>query len=576
MPAAPSTGQEKIRVGVMNCAEPLSHQRIIESFLGVLEKSLGKDRLQVEMLDIEGLEKGVLEKKLDIFLGSAGFYRALQREGVRDLATVTTRYAPDADAGDGAVFFVPAGSKIKTLDDLAGKTVAGKSGSAFAGWLAATGELALEGKDPEKLFGRTLFVGWDMKSVVREVLEGRADAGVLPVCFFEEMELLRPALSKQIRLINEMPAKNFACRTSTRLYPNWTVAITPSMPPEAARAVSAALLETDMNRSGIQWNIATKFEKVDEMLEALRIGPFAYLREWTLKRIAADFWPLLLLAGSVFCGVVLYAASANRLIKQRTAQLSDAIKRESRYRQTIEETAHQMTTLRRMNAVNKLSSILAHELRQPLNAVVCYAHGLRRLIDKPESEQNKERIDATLDRMAQQAKFAEAVVKKVRSYAKNEAQKTPTQLAPAVEQAVRRWVLSGHSQERVIEDLDESIVCLADAFEIELLVVNLLRNAASALSQTADAKIRVSLRKDPGVAGWALLEIADNGPKLSEADLRAIRDPLCGYEGKSLGYGLLIVREIAADHGGEAAFEPGARGGLIVCIRLPMLKEEAK
>ena len=559
-----------IRIGVMDCAEPLSHTTIIQNFLDVVAARVGKHRIAVERLDIEGLEKAVREKRIDLFLGSAGFYRALQHEGVRDLATVTTRYAPDADAGDGAVFFVPKGSNIETLEDLKGKTVAGKNESAFAGWLAATGELAFRGIDPEHFFGKTIFVGMDMKAVVEAVRLGRADAGVLPVCFFEEIALSNPALAAQFRLLNEQTVPNFACRTSTRLYPNWTVAITPSMPAAEARLISSALLETDMDSEGLQWNIATRFEKVDAMLEALKIGPYVHLREWTLRRIANEFWPLLLLSGSALFGTLFYAFTANRLIKRRTKQLSDAIKRESQYKRTLEEADQQMQMMRRMNAVNKLSSILAHELRQPLNAVVCYAHGLRRLLDKPDALAHRAKVDETLERMSEQAKFAESVVKKVRSYAKNETKKEMLPLAPVIEKAVRRWLVVGNAHEHVATTLDPTITAEIDAFEIELLVVNLLRNTSTALRSTANARIRVKLEKSAENPQEALLVVADNGPKLKPEAVRAVTEPFTGYEGESMGYGLLIVREITANHGGTVSFEMPASGGLTVTVRLPV------
>lgn len=92
--------------------------------------------------------------------------------------------------------------------------------------------------------------------------------------------------------------------------------------------------------------------------------------------------------------------------------------------------------------------------------------------------------------------------------------------------------------------------------------MNLLRNASTALRSTANAKIHVRLEKSAENPKEALLVVADNGPKLKPEAVRAVTEPFTGYEGESMGYGLLIVREITANHGGTVSFETPASGGL--------------
>ena len=144
-------------------------------------------------------------------------------------------------------------------------------------------------------------------------------------------------------------------------------------------------------------------------------------------------------------------------------------------------------------------------------------------------------MDATLERMSEQAKFAESVVKKVRSYAKNETKKEVLPLAPVIEKAVRRWLVVGNAHEHAATKLDPTITAEIDAFEIELLVVNLLRNASTALRSTANAKIHVRLEKSAENPKEALLVVADNGPKLKPEAVRAVTEPFTGYEGESMG-----------------------------------------
>ena len=69
------------------------------------------------------------------------------------------------------------------------------------------------------------------------------------------------------------------------MYPGWTFAVTPHTPPILTRHVATALLSLDPKStpSGFEVSFATDYARVNDLLKTLRIGPYAYLREWTLR-----------------------------------------------------------------------------------------------------------------------------------------------------------------------------------------------------------------------------------------------------------------------------------------------------
>lgn len=160
------------------------------------------------------------------------------------------------------------------------------------------------------------------------------------------------------------------------MYPNWTVVITPSMPLEQASQLTAHLLSEPEGVYGLRWQVATNFHAVDNLLKTLRVEPYAYLREWSVRRIVTEYWPFVMLFCATGIALILYAFTANRLIKRRTAQLSEAIVSKNNFEQQAKAAQASLAAVNRLNIINQISGILVHELRQPINAITCYCRGL--------------------------------------------------------------------------------------------------------------------------------------------------------------------------------------------------------
>jgi two-component system nitrogen regulation sensor histidine kinase NtrY len=152
-------------------------------------------------------------------------------------------------------------------------------------------------------------------------------------------------------------------------------------------------------------------------------------------------------------------------------------------------------------------------------------------------------------------------------------QPQPLDAAELVRQAMALFVPT-HGRIDWELDLPEApLEALWDRDMVKRALVNMVDNAIAALeTQTSGppvraGRIRVALRQEGAVAR---LEVDDDGPGVPEESRGHLFDPYFSTKLRGTGLGLAIVRRIAEDHGGEAYYEPLARGsrfGLTLPLR---------
>ena len=161
----------------------------------------------------------------------------------------------------------------------------------------------------------------------------------------------------------------------------------------------------------------------------------------------------------------------------------------------------------------------------------------------------------------------------MRSYARRKtSEKQSLNVADIVKQALSVFKASGRFKGEVVEECGGTFPVLADSMEIELAVLNLLRNAADALNdaQVTDPTIRLTMRRE---ANEVQISVADNGPVMAEDAVLQLGTPLQTTKANGLGLGLVLVRTIVENHGGRLVLEAGSGGGLTATIRLPLEKQ---
>lgn len=256
----------------------------------------------------------------------------------------------------------------------------------------------------------------------------------------------------------------------------------------------------------------------------------------------------------------LFTAFMRDLTEQQSAELR------------MQEMQAELVHFSRLSAVGTMASALAHELNQPLTAVANYLEAGRDLIDSPDPDV-KDILREALSEAAVQAVRAGDIVRKLRSYvSRGEVDAHAVSLAPLLADAI---ALSKISRDRAdipvkVEMAKGVDRVLADAIQIQQVVINLIRNAMEALADRQDGAIvlRAFQAEEPG---FVAIEVCDNGPGLPAEMQQTLFKPFATTKSHGMGLGLSICQTIVEAHGGTIRAIPRPTGGS--CFRFTLRQE---
>ena len=231
-----------------------------------------------------------------------------------------------------------------------------------------------------------------------------------------------------------------------------------------------------------------------------------------------------------------------------------------------DELAH----LSRVAMLGELSGSLAHELNQPLTAILSNAQAAQRFL-----AQNPPRVDKLAEILADIVKSdhrAGAVIQRLRSMLrKEEAQHHPLELNDVVEESLRLMrsdLLNRHVS--VSTDLGEALPDVhGDWNQLQQVLLNLVINACDAMDgRGADRRLLVQTRATAN--GCVEVSVADQGAGIPPADLERIFEPFVTTKSNGLGMGLPICRSIVEAHGGRLWASNNADRGATLHCELPV------
>lgn len=562
-----------IRLGIGSFAEPNPNYGILEPTVAAIQRAFPELQVCTRTYTTKALERAASSGEVNLFISSAGLYRRVLDKGVRDIASLMGPHIVDPNMAEGSVFFtLKSRPEILTIETMRGLRLAANMPEGFTGFLAGMKEVADHGANPETFFGEIAFYGHDQSRVIQAVLGGRADVGIVRACTFEDIIDVNPEYRDQLRTVAERRGDGFPCRHSTELYPSWVLVVTKTMPPNYAARVAAAVLAEPKTRTGLYWGIGTDFSAVDNLYRVLELGPYAFLREWSLVRFWAEYKTAIIAAVLIFLGLIAHGWRSEVLVKRRTAALEAAMAQERALEARAAKLRDRMQALQKIGVVGQISSLIAHELGQPLGAVRLFAHGLLRAIENGRT--TAEGLENGIRRIDNQAERAQAILERVRAYAKSKTERRQaTDIGKLLDEAVKNFRITsrGGIVEIRVKNAPESVFVYADPLEIELVIVNLLKNASEALRETPRAAIDVALETDDS-GREAVIRIADNGPRLSDEAFGKLARPFETSKTEGLGLGLSICRTIVELHAGRMEFKRGDACGLVVTVHLPLIE----
>lgn len=215
----------------------------------------------------------------------------------------------------------------------------------------------------------------------------------------------------------------------------------------------------------------------------------------------------------------------------------------------------------------ELSASIAHEVNQPLAAVVANSHACQRwLMAEPP---NLERAQKTVERIIRDANAAADVVSRIRALFKQSGEaRSSTALGGVIAEA-RNLMAEEAARRRVRMDIDvESDLPLVavDRVHIQQVLVNLIRNGMDAMDAvTGDRVLEVRVRR---IGDVVQTEISDRGAGIEFPD--KIFEPFFTTKGNGMGMGLAICRSIVESHGGRLWAEKNEPQGATFVFTLPV------
>lgn len=241
----------------------------------------------------------------------------------------------------------------------------------------------------------------------------------------------------------------------------------------------------------------------------------------------------------------------------------------------ITELQVELENFSRLSTVGTMASAMAHELNQPLTAVANYMEAARDMLDDPDKE-TLAMVREALDAAGKQSVRAGQIVRKLRDYvSRGEFEMRPTDLHDIVSNAVSLAKVGVEGPvPRIIAEIPADLpLILADTLQIRQVVLNLIRNAIDALSDTENPLIWVTAWTE----GDAItIEVKDNGPGLDLDDGRSPFEPFLSTKSTGMGLGLAICQTIVEAHGGQIWTETEEGQGAIFRLTLATASERAQ
>jgi two-component system sensor kinase FixL len=240
----------------------------------------------------------------------------------------------------------------------------------------------------------------------------------------------------------------------------------------------------------------------------------------------------------------------------------------------LESLKSELIHVSRVSAMGTMASTLAHELNQPLTAVANYVEAIRDLLANPDSADMPMIRDA-LDDTAKEALRAGHIVRRLRDFvARGEVEKTIEKLPLLINEAVVLGLMG--AREKGVEprfDLDPyASPVLVDRVQIQQVLINLIRNAVEAMTDSPVRQLIVTSRPDQ--RGFVRVIVADTGPGVTAEVAAQLFTAFVSTKAEGMGLGLSICRTIVEANGGRIWMERGAGGGTEFHFTLVSAKAE--
>ncbi len=223
----------------------------------------------------------------------------------------------------------------------------------------------------------------------------------------------------------------------------------------------------------------------------------------------------------------------------------------------------------RVAALGQLAAAIAHEINQPLAAILSNAQAAQRFLAG--EELNLEEVREALRDIVEDDRRAGEVIRRLRSMLRRgEAERKPLDVNEMIREVISmiRGELAIRDLDLTFDPADELPAVLGDRVQLQQVVLNLVGNALEAITDTPRSLRKITIRTRREASGVVAVSVRDAGPPISEEAFASLFDPFYTTKPDGLGIGLSISRSIVEAHGGRIWAERNADRGLNIHFTL--------
>jgi C4-dicarboxylate-specific signal transduction histidine kinase len=250
-------------------------------------------------------------------------------------------------------------------------------------------------------------------------------------------------------------------------------------------------------------------------------------------------------------------------------------------RKRAEEELHkaqvELAHVTRVTTMNVLSASIAHEVNQPLGAIVANADAALRWLARrpPELDQTRE----TLKRIMQDGQRAGSVIGRMRALLrKAETSKERLVLSDLVQDTVT-LVHGELSRHRILLRTDVALTLpavIGDRVQLQQVLLNLVLNGIDAMKDVAQRPRELLIRSQPDGNQAVVVSVQDTGGGLDPKDVERVFDAFYTTKPGGMGMGLAICQTIVAAHGGRLWASANEPFCTVFQFTLPVAQEETR
>jgi signal transduction histidine kinase len=547
-----------------------------------LESRLGRP-VQIAVYDFQGMSDALQRHAVDAVLVNPGFFIRMQNSGQLSapLVTQVVREGAHQLTSFGGVIFTRAESlSVDSLADLAGRRIAASHTGSLGGYQMQAYEL-LEAGVPLPAADRLLLVGMPHDRTVEAVLSGRADVGFLRTGVLETMAREGKLQMSRIKVIHRLNLPGFPFASSTRLYPEWPVAVSTKLSEQDTRRLAVALLSLPSqsaaaHAAGIHgFTLPADYDGVEELLRTMRMPPFDRRVEVTV----ADLWQAYArwIVGfaalfSLLVGIGARLLVQNRRVRQARKQVEELNRSlEERIARSVAELRRKdqmMITQGRQAAMGEMIGNIAHQWRQPLNALALLLANVRDAYRYHELDADYlERSIAEGNRLIQKMS---ATINDFRNFFDPCKETVAFSARKQIDRAVA-LVQSSFGNDNISIRLQSA--CDLDLFgypnEYSQVLLNLLSNAREAIKESGAPAGSIDIRLDER-DGEGCVTVTDNGGGIPADHLDRIFEPYFSTKEMGTGIGLYMSKMIIERNMHGSVEARNVEGGAEFTVRTPL------